>query len=57
MTRVKIWGQPDYQFTSYSYLSEATVANFQNYGKIWISYVKALLSDGKNIVPAKQSLW
>ena len=39
-----------------SYLSEATVANFQNDGKIWISCVdKALLSDGrKNTVQAKQ---
>ena len=48
MARVKIRAQLDYQFTNYSYLSEATVANFQNNGKIWISCVdKALLSDGK----------
>ena len=34
-----------------------TVANFQNNGKIWVSYVdKALLSDGKNTVQAKQWL-
>ena len=34
MAHVKIWAQSDYQFTNYSYLSEATVANFQNNGKI-----------------------
>ena len=46
-----------FKFTNYSYLSEATVANFQNNRKIWISCVdKALLSDGKNIVQAKQWL-
>ncbi len=40
-----------------SYLSEASVANFQNNGKIWISCVdKALLSDGENTVQAKQWL-
>ena len=32
-----------------------TVANFHNNGKIWISCVdKALLSDGKNTIQAKQ---
>ena len=37
-----------------SYLSEATVANFQSNRKIWIFCVdKALLSDGKNTVQAK----
>ena len=36
-------------------LSEATTANFQNNGKICISCVdKALFSDGKNTVQAKQ---
>ena len=35
--------------------SEATVANSQNNGKIWISCVdKALLSDEKNMIQAKQ---
>ena len=34
-----------------SYLSEATVANFQNNRKIWISCVdKTLLSDGEKIL-------
>ena len=34
-----------------SYLSEATVENFQNNGKIWISCIdKALLSNGKKIL-------
>ena len=57
MARVKIWAQSDYYFTNYNYLSEATVANFQNNGKIWISCVdKASLSDGKNTVQAKQWL-
>ena len=51
MACVKIWAQSDYYFTNYSYLSEATVANFQNNGKIWISCVdKALLSDGEKIL-------
>ena len=46
MARLKIWAELDDQFTNYSYLSEATVANFQNNRKIWISSVdKALLSD------------
>ena len=40
-----------------SYLSDATVANFQNNGKIRILFVdKALLSDCKNAVQAKQWL-
>ena len=53
MALFKIWAQSDYQFTNYSYLSEATLVNFQN-GKIWISCVdKALFSDGKNTVQAK----
>ena len=57
MAHVKIWTQSDYQLTNDNYLSEATVANFQNNGKIWILCVdKALLSDGKNIVQAKQWL-
>ena len=48
MAHVKIWAQSDNQFTNCSYLSEATLANFQNNGKIWISCVdKAFLSDGK----------
>ena len=34
MTCVKISAQSGYQFTNYSYLSEATFANFQNDGKI-----------------------
>ena len=34
-----MWAQSDYQFTNYSYLSKASIANFQNNGKIWISYV------------------
>ena len=39
------------------YLNEATVANFQNNRKIWILCVdKALFSDGKNNVQAKQWL-
>ena len=58
MARVKIWAQSDYFFRNYSYLREATVANFQNNGKILISYVdKALLSDRKkNSVQAKHGL-
>ena len=49
MACAKILAQSDYKFTNYSYLSETTVANFQNNGKIWILCVdKALLSDGKN---------
>ena len=57
MAHVKIWAHPDYQFTINSFLSEATVTNFQKNGKIWISCVdKALLSDGKNTVQAKQWL-
>ena len=41
-----------------NYLSEASVANFQNNGKIWIYCVdKALLPDGgKNTIQAKQWL-
>ena len=56
MTHVKIWAKSDNYFTNYSYLSEATIANFQNNGKIWISCVdKALPSDGKkNTVQVKQ---
>ena len=51
MACIKIWAQLDYLFTNYSYSSEATVANFQNNGKIWISCVdKALLSDGEKIL-------
>ena len=35
--------------SGHSRLRSPTVANFQNNGKIWISYVdKALLSDGKS---------
>ena len=34
MAHVKISAQTDYKFTNYSYLREATVANFQNNGKI-----------------------
>ena len=57
MAHVKIGAQLDYLFTNYSYLSEATVANFQNNEKIWILCVdKALLSDGKNTVQTKQWL-
>ena len=57
MARIKIWAQSDYQFTNYSYLSEAIVANFQNNGKIWISCVdKAFFSDGENSIQAKQWL-
>ena len=49
--------EPSRMFTNYSYLSEVTVANFQNNAKIWIPWVdKALLSDGKNIIQAKQWL-
>ena len=55
MAPVKIWTQSYQYLTKYSYLSEATVANFQNNGKIWISCVgKILLSDGKNSIKAKQ---
>ena len=51
MARVKIWAQSDYYFTNYNHLSEATVVNFQNNRKIWISCVdKALLSDRKKIL-------
>ena len=51
MVQIKIWAQSDYQFTNYSYLNEATIVNFQNNGKNWISCVdKALLSDGKKIL-------
>ena len=47
MARVKIWTQLSYLFTNYYYLSKATVANFQNNGKLWILCVdKAFLSDG-----------
>ena len=56
MACVKIWAQLD-KLTNYSYLSRANVVNFQNVGKIWFSYIdKALLSDGKNTVQAKQWL-
>ena len=49
MARVKIG------LLLYSYLREATVANFQNNGKIWISCVdKALLSDGRKKILFKQ---
>ena len=34
MARVEISAKSDYQFTNYSYLSETTVSNFQNNGKI-----------------------
>ena len=43
-----------------SYLSEATVANFQNNGKIWISSVsKALVSNGgeKKYCSSKAMAW
>ena len=42
-----------------SYLSAATVANFQNHGKIWILYVdKALLSDvGGGYCSSKVIAW
>ena len=33
MARIKIWTQSDNLFTNYSYLSEATVANFQTMEK------------------------
>ena len=57
MTHVKIWAQSNYYFTNYSYSSEATLANFQNNGKIWILCIdKALLSHGKNTDQAKQRL-
>ena len=50
MARVKIWAQSYDYFTNNSYLSETTVANFQNNGKFWILCVdKVLLSDGKKI--------
>ena len=46
----------DYQFTNYSYLSEATVADFLNNVKI-LCVDKALLSNGKkNTVQANQWL-
>ena len=60
MACVKIWAQSDYYFTNYSYLSEATVANFQNNGKIWILCVyKALLSDweGGKYCSSKAIAW
>ncbi len=48
----------DLQILQISYLNEATVANFQNNGKIWISCDdKPLLSDGKNTVQAKAIAW
>ena len=57
MAHLKICAQSDYQFTNFSYLSEATVANFPKNRKIIISCVdKALLSDRKNTVQAKQWL-
>ena len=57
MAHVKIWALLDYQFTNYSYLSEVTIGNFQNNGKIWIQCVdKALLSGGKITAQAKQWL-
>ena len=41
-----------------SYLSEATVANFQNNRKIWISSVyETLLSDGKKYCSSKAIAW
>ena len=52
-TELFLWNQDGILGTCY--LSEASVANFQNDEKIWIFYVdKALLSDGKNTVQAKQ---
>ena len=58
MACVKIWAQSDNQFTNYTFLSEATVANFQNNGKIWISCVdKALLSDGEKFCSSKAMAW
>ena len=51
LSHVKIWAQLDYKFTNYSYLSEATVANFQNNRKIWISCVhKGIAFWGKKIL-------
>ena len=51
MTHVKIWAQSYYY---YSYSNEATVANFENTGKIWIYCVdKVLLPDSKNTVQGK----
>ena len=58
MACVKIWAQSKYYFTNYSYLNETTDANFQNNGKICISYVdKALLSDGKKYCSSKVMAW
>ena len=58
MACVKIWAQMDYQFTNYSYLSKATVVNFQNNGTIWISCGdKALLSDGIKYSSNKAITW
>ena len=46
--------ESDNRFTNYNYLSEATVANFQNNGKILIWCVdKALLSDVKKFCTRK----
>ena len=54
MARVKIWAQSDNFLSNYSHLNEVTVANFQNNGKIGISWVdKALFSDRKNTVQGK----
>ena len=58
MERVKIWAQSDYWFINYSYLREATVAHFQNNGKIWISCIdKSLLSDRKKYCSSKAMAW
>ena len=58
MVRVKIWAQSDNKFTNYSYLSEATLANLQNNGKIWISCAdNVLLSDGKKYYSSKVMAW
>ena len=58
MGRVKIWAESDYLLTNYSYLSKATVANFQNNGKIWILCVdKTLLPDGKKYFSSKAMAW
>ena len=57
MACVKIWAQSVY-YINYNYLSEATVANFQNNGKIWILCVdKTLLSDGKKYCSSKAMAW
>ena len=57
MAYIKIWAQSD-NYTNHSYLSEATVANFQNNGKIWILCVdKALLSEGEKYCSTKAMAW